>query len=118
MLRAANLGDDADTTAAIAGQLSGAVHPWEFDRALHAWWVEPGALLAGEYPGHAEPTAAHAELALLVDAGVRHVRHPIPDFDVIDTDDCRSIIETIKREIADDRPVFVHAGGVSAGPAP
>lgn len=89
VLRAANLGDDADTTAAIAGQLAGArwgasgipeawrrrivmadrievmadrlfdagagepsLERWEHDDAIHAWWVEPGRVLAGEYPGH------------------------------------------------------------------
>ena len=89
VLRAANLGDDADTTAAIAGQLAGARwgaggipaswrsrlvfagritelatglfragggrvptdHRWPHHEVLHAWWVEPGAVLAGEYPG-------------------------------------------------------------------
>ena len=24
---------------------------WPHDETLHAWWVEPGRLLAGEYPG-------------------------------------------------------------------
>jgi len=108
VLRAANLGDDADTTAAIAGQLAGArwgaagipaewrsrivlaerIHaladglyragaaitepgPWEYDSYLHAWWVEPGAVLAGEYPGHRDPTVAAARVGLLVDAGIR-----------------------------------------------
>jgi ADP-ribosyl-[dinitrogen reductase] hydrolase len=47
VLRAANLGDDADTTAAIAGQLSGALHgasgiPQEW-RARLAWADHIGA---------------------------------------------------------------------------
>jgi ADP-ribosylglycohydrolase/protein-tyrosine phosphatase len=108
VLRAANLGDDADTTAAIAGQLAGAawgatgipeawraqgtlvsritqlatgrfaagggeVPPgrWPHDDVVHAWWVEPGRLLAGEYPGHSEGTIAAEKVNLLVDAGVR-----------------------------------------------
>jgi ADP-ribosyl-[dinitrogen reductase] hydrolase len=110
ILRAANLGDDADTTAAIAGQLAGArwgaaaipaswrgrlamgpriesladnLHragcgtgdapAWEHDEALHAWWVEPGGVLAGEYPGHPDPQRARAKLDLLVDAGIRTI---------------------------------------------
>ncbi len=117
VLRAANLGDDADTTAAIAGQLAGArwgasgipgpwldrlvarerieslarrLHAdaardersgegaggvagpaWAHDPFVHAWWVDPGRLLAGEYPGHADPTVARQRVDVLVDAGVR-----------------------------------------------
>ncbi|MCD9623934.1 ADP-ribosylglycohydrolase family protein [Rhabdothermincola salaria] len=108
VLRAANLGDDADTTAAIAGQLAGArwgasgipadwrdvlalgsritelgrqLHargagatppvPWAHDDHHHAWWVEPGAVLAGEYPATRRgPVATRAKVDLLVDAGV------------------------------------------------
>jgi ADP-ribosylglycohydrolase len=108
VLRAANLGDDADTTAAIAGQLAGArwgamgiparwrqrlvleprivelaaglfraggggppVARWPHDDYVHAWWVEPGKVLAGEYPGDRKPAAAAARVNLLVDAGIR-----------------------------------------------
>lgn len=108
VLRAANLGDDADTTAAIAGQLAGArwgasaiPEPWRakvahgdrivslaralylagggtgpdglwgWDHLLHAWWVLPGQLLAGEYPGHSESTLTETKINLVVDAGIR-----------------------------------------------
>lgn len=108
VLRAANLGDDADTTAAIAGQLAGARWGaagipaawrrqltggerivalarglfragggaidglgWPHEDFLHAWWVRPGRLLAGEYPGHPDAARARQKVALLVDAGVR-----------------------------------------------
>jgi ADP-ribosylglycohydrolase len=110
VLRAANLGDDADTTAAIAGQLAGArwgasgiperwrqdlvLVPritelatglyraggggptpgddrWPHDEFLHAWWVTPGEVLAGEFPGHSDPALAGQKVNLLVDAGVR-----------------------------------------------
>ena len=108
VLRAANLGDDADTTAAIAGQIAGArwgvsgiptdwrerivraeriaaiagrLHdaavgapveePWPHDATIHGWWVEPGAVLAGEYPGAKTPEGARAKIGLLVDHGVR-----------------------------------------------
>ena len=105
ILRAANLGDDADTTAAIAGQLAGArfgasgipqpwlerlamrerivsladsLHAsatgerdrWAFDDAFHAWWVDTGRILAGEYPGSPEPDQRDLKLALLADAGI------------------------------------------------
>lgn len=107
VLRAANLGDDADTTAAIAGQLAGArwgasalpagwldrlvareriealavglfaaaggdVGPrWPHDPFVHAWWVEPGRVLAGEYPGDADSLVARHRVDVLVDGGVR-----------------------------------------------
>lgn len=108
VLRAANLGDDADTTAAIAGQLAGARwgasaiperwrtrltmadrfvsladnlfaqqtqatgdKSWNLDSLVHAWWVEPGRLLAGEYPGHRRAEQAALKIAVLVDAGIR-----------------------------------------------
>ena len=107
VLRAANLGDDADTTAAIAGQLAGArwglsgipvewrerivsadriaaiagrlydagvaelAPRWQHDEFLHAWWVEPGAVLAGEFPGHLDDVRAAEKVNLLVDYGVR-----------------------------------------------
>jgi len=108
VLRAANLGDDADTTAAIAGQLAGArwgangipaewrakvvlgeriaelatglfragggeaPHvPWPHDERVHAWWVAPGELLAGEYPGDRDDGTARTNVDLLVDAGIR-----------------------------------------------
>ena len=107
VLRAANLGDDADTTAAIAGQIAGArwgwssipvewrqqlvageriaaiagrlfdaavqvpAPAWQHDEVLHAWWVEPGVVLAGEFPGHADPVRAAEKVNLLVDHGIR-----------------------------------------------
>ncbi|HET9689532.1 MAG TPA: ADP-ribosylglycohydrolase family protein [Acidimicrobiales bacterium] len=111
VLRAANLGDDADTTAAIAGQVAGArwgasgiparwrstlvlgertrslatcLHAaavgdpaggpdgrWPFDRVVHGWWVDPGRVLAGEYPGDRDASRARLKLDVLVDAGMR-----------------------------------------------
>lgn len=108
VLRAANLGDDADTTAAIAGQLAGArwglsgipadwraktaraeriaaiagrLHddavgapveePWPHDATIHGWWVEPDAVLAGEYPGATTLDTAETKINLLLDHGVR-----------------------------------------------
>lgn len=109
VLRAANLGDDADTTAAIAGQLAGArwglsgipadwvaithegeriasiaglLHDagvgaapsdaWPHDDLVHGYWVEPGRVLAGEYPGHPDSeTTAVRKIDHLVDHGIR-----------------------------------------------
>lgn len=108
VLRAANLGDDADTTAAIAGQLAGARwgasgipqtwrqrivraerieslarglyaaggghigdRRWPHDDVVHAWWVRPGEVMAGEYPGHPDQARGETKIDLLVDAGIR-----------------------------------------------
>ena len=43
---------------------------WPHDAILHAWWVEPGRLLAGEYPGAKGAREGAQKLRLLVDAGV------------------------------------------------
>ena len=108
ILRAANLGNDADTTAAIAGQLAGArwgvsgipadwrrqisfgdrieaiagaLHdraagsvpdgPWGFDGVVHGYWIDPGRILAGEYPGDRDPQRATEKISLLIDNGIR-----------------------------------------------
>ena len=98
-LLAVNLGDDADTTGAVYGQIAGAFYGesgipaewreqlalWETLDALaedlarwqtaaeaarlpdlHAYWVEPGVLIAGEYPG--ARSEADAERKLVVTA--------------------------------------------------
>lgn len=105
-LQAVNLGDDADTTAAVYGQIAGAHYGesaipakwrdklalWETVDALaeqlarwqpsieaeasrlpalHAYWVEPGRLLVGEYPGARSEADAEHKLCSLLDVGVR-----------------------------------------------
>ena len=178
ILRAANLGDDADTTAAIAGQLAGArwgasgipaewrskvvlrdrieaiagrlfdagraAEPtgkaggtnetgepagtsetrgtedtgsasgaapmpasaggisdeavasarWQHDASLHAWWVEPGAVLAGEYPGDRQRHLAAQKVNLLVDHGVRSF------VDLTDADDGLAPYAAVIDEVA------------------
>lgn len=177
ILRAANLGNDADTTAAIAGQLAGArfgasgiptawrtaithghriesiagrLHDqatdtvtdalWVHDAQVHGYWVEPGRILAGEYPGHPDQPEALAKIDLLVDQGIRtfidltddpHLRpydddlatvatrrglvlvrehHPIPDMDTIDVAGYRGIVEAIT-EATRRGAVYVHCWG-------
>jgi protein-tyrosine phosphatase len=39
--------------------------------AIHCYWVEPGVLLAGEYPGAKYGTSPADKLSALLDAGVR-----------------------------------------------
>jgi Cyclin-dependent kinase inhibitor 3 (CDKN3) len=43
---------------------------WPYDEELHAWWVEPGRLLAGAYPSSNDAAHAQRKLDLLVGAGV------------------------------------------------
>lgn len=43
---------------------------WPHDDVLHAWWVEPNRLLAGEYPGATTPENAEAKIRVLLDAGI------------------------------------------------
>ncbi|MCV7068887.1 tyrosine-protein phosphatase [Mycolicibacterium farcinogenes] len=43
---------------------------WPHDDVLHAWWVEPNRLLAGEYPGAATSEPAEAKIRVLLDAGI------------------------------------------------
>jgi protein-tyrosine phosphatase len=43
---------------------------WPHDALLHAWWVEPGRLLAGEYPGARTPEKTRQKVRLIVDAGI------------------------------------------------
>jgi protein tyrosine phosphatase len=43
---------------------------WQHDEILHAWWVEPGRLLAGEYPGARTAEKTAVKMRLLVEAGV------------------------------------------------
>jgi len=97
VLAAANLGDDADTTAAICGQIAGAhygiegipeawlskltmqkeiarfadeleVGPAPLERS---YWALPGQLLAGAYPGDPQASVARSKVKRLIEAGVR-----------------------------------------------
>jgi ADP-ribosylglycohydrolase len=95
-LLATNLGDDADTTAAIYGQIAGAYYgedaipaEWREKLALrdtierladqltkapplnNTYWVIEDQLLAGEYPGDKGDGVARGKLAILLDAGIR-----------------------------------------------
>jgi protein-tyrosine phosphatase len=46
---------------------------WAHEALLHAWWVEPGRLLAGEYPGARTAEKTARKLQLLIDAGVNTI---------------------------------------------
>lgn len=47
-----------------------ALGTWPHDQVLHAWWVLPGRLLAGEYPGSLDPVQSARKRQVLLDAGV------------------------------------------------
>jgi len=63
--------------AAIAGRLHDAVTGsvvdpiWPHDKVSHGYWVEPGVVLAGEYPGSWDTSVAETKVNLLVDHGIR-----------------------------------------------
>lgn len=111
---------------------------WPHDAELHAWWVEPGRLLAGEYPGGPRTTA---RLDLLIDAGIRtfvdltapadglddyspllrqaadardlalsHARYPISDFGVTTERGYDAILSAIDDGLARGA-VYVHCWG-------
>lgn len=112
---------------------------WPHDDVLHAWWVVPHRLLAGEYPGSPTPEEADAKVRVLVEAGidtvidlttdedhltpyrerlaaaagrtVRYFAHPIPDFGVLDHAGYDAILARIHSELDSGRTVYVHCLG-------
>jgi hypothetical protein len=46
------------------------VAQWPHDAILHAWWVEPGRLLAGEYPGARTLEKTRQKVRLIVEVGI------------------------------------------------
>jgi protein-tyrosine phosphatase len=107
---------------------------WRHDAILHAWWVEPGRLLAGEYPGARTPEKTATKIRLLVDTGVDSIvdlttpqdhlesyqaelqvaadnAYPIPDNGVIDQDGYDRILVRIRDEIGSGRRVYLHCWG-------
>jgi protein-tyrosine phosphatase len=105
------------------------------------YWVEPGRLVAGEYPGHWHEHGARKKIRALLEAGVRtfldltedgelapydeflgrearaqgidvtYYRHPIRDLSVPTPEGMRSILGLIDDAIANDAPVYVHCWG-------
>ena len=112
---------------------------WDHDRLIHAWWVIPGRLLAGEYPGAKDPQKAAEKIRTLLDAGIdsfvdlteagettwggapmvpysddlgaRYARFPIPDTSVIDDAGYDRILAHIRAELDAGHRVFVHCWG-------
>ncbi len=100
-----------------------------------SYWVEPGRLLAGEYPGAAEDEDAARRLAQFVDAGissfvdlteddeglspychllagrVRYLRLPIRDNGCPTVDALRATLNHVEHELADGHVVYLHCWG-------
>ncbi|MBP7096408.1 MAG: dual specificity protein phosphatase family protein [Spirochaetia bacterium] len=105
-----------------------------------SYWVLPGRLLAGEYPGHATDAVARARIGALLDAGVRsfvdlteerdglepydallrelsggaarHLKHGIRDVSVPRRKaDMVAILDAVDAELAEGRAVYVHCWG-------
>jgi protein-tyrosine phosphatase len=178
-LRAVNLGNDADTTGAVYGQLAGAYYGkdgipvgWRekiahrsliesFSQGLldladsvksptpvpppvpHplTYWVEPGSLLAGFYPGDLSATQARAKLRALLLAGVdsfidlteddelypynellveeanevgvtiEHKRFAIRDQGVPSPHEMRNVLDAIAGDLQIGKTVYVHCWG-------
>lgn len=69
---------------------------WPDDAVLHAWWVEPGRLLAGEYPGARTARKAAKKVRLLIDAGVDSI------VDLTTPDDHLAPYQETLRAVADE----------------
>lgn len=142
-----HLGDDeTHQTGSTAKRGSTAMTPtdityptWAHDDLVHGWWVVPGRLLAGEYPGAKETGKTRRKITALIDAGitsfvdlteagertwdgsrmvpydshlsVRYARFPIPDNSVIADDGYDEILAYIRAEIDAGRTVYVHCWG-------
>jgi len=98
----------------------------------NCYWVLPGKLLAGEYPGGANPAATRERLARLIaagvgcfvdlteegeleayapelPAGVTHVRRPVPDHGVPQLRERMSeILESLRGAVEGGRAVYLH----------
>jgi len=96
-----------------------------------AYWVVPGRLLAGPYPGSFEPARTQARLERFLAAGItvfvdltgegedtpyapllagraRHVRMSIPDLGVCWPDRMREILDVVDLALAMRKGVYVH----------
>jgi len=130
---------DGDPAAAEAGRalaaleaaLAAAPHPLP-----DSYWVVPGRLLAGEYPGAREDAQARRQVrrllwcgvtefvdlteageyglrpyAPLLDGRARHRRFPVPDRDVPDAATMRAILDAVDGALAAGGNVYVHCFG-------
>lgn len=108
---------------------------------VESYWVEPGHLLAGEYPGHYDGEQARKRIDALLEAGfntfidltkpnesspyfrilieqsqaydiqVNYQRFPIGDFGLPGIEQMRSILDTIDAELQAGRKIYLHCWG-------
>lgn len=87
---------------------------WPHDDILHAWWVKPGQLLAGEYPGALTRAKAITKLRMLADAGVATIFDLTEDVDGLEpyshlldeiTDDTGHLIPRYRHPIPDNHVI-------------
>ena len=106
-----------------------------------SYWVEPGRLLAGEYPGHYDGEQARKRIDALIEAGfntfidltrpnesspyfrilieqsqaydvkVNYQRFPIGDFGLPTIEQMISILDTIDNELQAGRKIYLHCWG-------
>ena len=102
----------------------------------NCYWVDPGRLMAGEYPIVREPLSARQKLASILAAGIDdfldltekadglepyhamkmerpfvHRRLSIRDMDVPETAQMRKILDYLKQRLELGRTVYVHCWG-------
>ena len=105
------------------------------------YWVEPGRLLAGEYPGRYDEELTRKRIDALIEAGfdtfidlteanetspyfdilleqsqaydvkVKHHRFPIVDFGLPTPAQMKSILDAIERELKAGRKIYLHCWG-------
>jgi hypothetical protein len=97
----------------------------------NSYWVKPGRLLAGDYPGDLDDTETRRKVQWLLDAGVtffvdlteeseaepyarwlgqaaEHHRMPIPDWDIPTPEEMAHILDTIDAALEAGHTVYVH----------
>lgn len=105
----------------------------------NCYWLDPGNVLAGEYPGHPNPEVASRRIESVIDSGirtfidlttrwdglppygetiarldrdVRRISKPIPDMNIPEsTSYMGEILDAIDAETSAGRPVYLHCWG-------
>jgi len=86
----------------------------------HCYWVSPGKLLAGEYPGSKGEDSTKLRINALTGAGVSagllkkvpHQRFPIRDVSIPDSSELMvAILDAIDYHLSQERVVYIHCWG-------